>query len=101
MDARPAAPVGHPDHADAWTIGADPTCTIRIDDDDQVEAFHALAFRTPDGSCWIVDLGQHSAPHGTWVRVHGGLFTRVGVPERLRVGYMLRIGRTELPWRTP
>lgn len=77
-----------------WVFGQHPDCDVQVVDD-YVANFHAIAYRTADGSIWIADIGSLN---GTWHKTVGGVFAQLDGPARLRPGDTVRIGRTELPW---
>jgi pSer/pThr/pTyr-binding forkhead associated (FHA) protein len=80
-----------------WIFGTGEDCDVRILDDDYVSIRHCKVTRTEDGSVWVEDLGS---TNGTWVG--SGLtkpVIKVGLPTLLPHGWVIRIGRTDVPWK--
>jgi pSer/pThr/pTyr-binding forkhead associated (FHA) protein len=84
-------------------FGTEPDCDVRVDDP-FVSNHHCAITETDDGRVLIEDLGS---TNGTWVRpasqVAVGKFSLPGVkvygPTEIQPGWIVRIGKTDLPWR--
>lgn len=74
-----------------WVIGRADGCDIRPLNDDYVSTKHARIWEEPPGFVWIEDLGS---TNGTFVNG-----VRVFQKTRLLPGCVVKIGRTEIPWR--
>lgn len=89
----------------SWVFGQAADCDVRVDDE-YVSSHHCKVTLAADGSVTVEDLGS---VNGTWIRsasrekpgspVLNG--ARVRGPTLLRPGWIVRIGRTDLPWRRP
>jgi pSer/pThr/pTyr-binding forkhead associated (FHA) protein len=80
------------------TIGSAADCDLRVDDQ-YASPRHCRIDQHDDGTFTITDVGS---TNGTWVRrLDRMLPSRVplGGFDRLRVGDIIRVGRTEIPWR--
>lgn len=82
------------------TIGRAPDCDLRVTDE-YASPRHCRIDQLDTGRFTITDL---ASTNGTYVRRAGlpglGLLkVRLGTGIELRVGDMVRVGRTEIPWR--
>lgn len=92
-----------------WVFGTSPLCDVRVDDE-YVSTKHCKVLLHDDGTVTLEDLGSMN---GTWVRPDDGT-PREGLQGALK-GYgvrvydqivitppcVIRIGRTDVPWRLP
>ncbi len=79
-------------------IGRGEGCDLVIRDDEYVSPRHARIDQHENGLFTIEDIGS---TNGTWIRRAGrGMPAKIPLGGRdfLRVGDVVRIGRTEIPW---
>lgn len=77
--------------SESYTIGSSPHADISIEGDQYLSPRHARVFRADDGQVWIEDLGS---TNGTFVN---GM--RVTTPTPISPGDVVRVGRSDLPWK--
>ncbi|MDL5159417.1 FHA domain-containing protein [Actinomycetospora termitidis] len=80
-------------------FGTDESCDVRISDDPYVSNRHCRVFEDDCGDVFVEDLGS---TNGTTLRPDGGpplLSTRVYGPRKIAPGTVIRVGRTDIPWR--
>lgn len=77
--------------AQSYTVGTGPDCDVILADE-YASRLHAHVWRDERGRIWVEDLGS---TNGTWVNGLRILDARIIYP-----GDTLRIGRTDIPWRT-
>lgn len=80
----------------SWVFGTGEDCDVRVDDD-YVSPKHCRVSLHPGGVVVVEDLGS---TNGTWVRpaASGGPGARVVGSVRIWPGWVVRIGRTDIPW---
>lgn len=78
-------------------------CDVRVDDD-YVSPHHCAIEQEADGSVWVEDLGStngtHVRPGLEPVRPLAGYGARVIARRRIFPPCTVRIGKTDIPWRT-
>lgn len=80
------------------TIGSAADADLCVHSDGYVSSQHARIDQHADGRFTITDLGS---TNGTFVRRLGlaAPFKADGIPIELRPGDVVRVGRTEIPWK--
>lgn len=87
----------------SWVFGTAPDCDVRVADE-YASLRHCKVTLAGDGTATVEDLGS---TNGTWVRPESQQMlsrlslpgTRVYGPTRIEPGWIIRIGRTDLPWK--
>ena len=86
----------------SWVFGTAEDCDVRVDDE-YASNHHCRVTLAEDGTVTVEDLGS---TNGTWIRPGGGpaagplsYGTRVRGPVRLEPGWIIRVGKTDVPWR--
>lgn len=88
----------------SWIFGQGADCDVRVQDE-YVSTRHCKVTLRMDGVVTVEDLGS---VNGTWIR-HAGksassplnLGLRVYGPTPIQPGWIIRIGRTDIPWTVP
>ncbi|GAA0529343.1 hypothetical protein GCM10010172_07520 [Paractinoplanes ferrugineus] len=81
-----------------FTIGTGEGCDLRVEDG-YASPRHAKIDQHDDGTFVIDDL---ASTNGTWIRRPGMAFpikVRCGLGIDLKPGDIVKVGRTEIPWR--
>src|SRR6185503_7487726 len=92
------------DIARTWTVGKDPGCDVRVDDE-YASSRHCQVALTEAGAYVVRDLGS---TNGTRIR-RMAVVNALGVQRRVDIkvydwtliqpGDILVVGRSEIPWR--
>ena len=89
----------------SWIFGTAADCDVRVTDDPYVSPHHCRVTLYDNGTVTVEDLGSTK---GTQV-IPGfpgsgaiALGVHTPVPKcRIQLGWTIRIGRTDIPWRRP
>lgn len=85
----------------SWVFGTGEDCDVRVKDDPRISTRHCKVTLYEDGSATVEDLGS---VNGTYLRGEGPMDPIPGArvlyrPVNIRPGMVIRIGRTDIPWR--
>lgn len=95
-----------PNLVKSWVFGTGEDCDVRISGDPYVSIRHCKVTLYEDGTATVEDLGS---TNGTFIRREGQSLSPLSQggarvllkPMTISPGVIIRIGRTDIPWRKP